>query len=96
MGANPSVHTTQTVRGSPTLTCYEGQDRPLVDTARPPSKAAVAPRDQDGECCVAYTQLHMPGGTSMEPFPRREVERIAGNVPRVAACAVVSKCVNVL
>ena len=96
MGANPPVHATQTVTCSPTLTCYECQGRPLANTARPPSKAAVAPRDQDGELCVAYTQLRMPGGTSMEPFPRREDGRIAGNVPRVAACAVVSKCVSVL
>jgi hypothetical protein len=81
---------------SPMLTCYEGQDLPLADIARPPSKAAVAPRNKGGVCCVAYTQVRMPDGTSMEPFPRREVRRIAGNVPRVAACAVVSKCVSVL
>ena len=96
MGANPSVHATQTARGSPTLTCYEDQDLPLADTAMPPSKAAVAPRDQDDECCVDYTQVRTPGGTSMEPVPRREAGRIAGNVARVAACAVVSKCVDVL
>ena len=72
MGDNSSVHATQTARGGPTLTCDEDQDLPLADTAWPPSKAAVALRDQGGEYCVAYTQVRMPDRTSMEPLSRRE------------------------